>query len=64
MLAVANTGCCVGLQNEIGYPAHRYRQLMQVPVLSARGILIGSETCIIDFWGLRSEMVDILWVVV
>ena len=37
---------------------------MQVPVLSARGILIGSETCIIDFWGLRSEMVDILWVVV
>ena len=38
VLAVANTVSCVGLQNKIGHPAHRYRQLMQVPVLSARGI--------------------------
>ena len=38
MLAVANTGSSVGPQNKIGHPAHRYRQLMQVPVLSARGI--------------------------
>ena len=32
------TGSCVGPQNKIGHPAHRYRQLMQVPVLIARGI--------------------------
>ena len=38
VLAVANTGSCVGPQNKIGHAAHRYRQLMQFPVLSARGI--------------------------
>ena len=38
VLAVANTGSCEGPKNKIGDPAHRYRQLMQVPVLSARGI--------------------------
>ena len=38
VLAVANIGSCVGPQNKIAYPAHRYRQLMQVPVLSAHGI--------------------------
>ena len=35
VLAVANTGSCVGLQNKIGHPAFRYTQLMQVPVFSA-----------------------------
>ena len=38
VLAVANTGSCVGPHNKIGHPARRYRQLMQVPVLSARGM--------------------------
>ena len=38
MLAVANTGYCVGRQTEVDHPVHRYRQSMQVPVLSARGI--------------------------
>ena len=38
VLVLANTGSCVGPQNKTGHPAHRYRQLMQVPVLSARGI--------------------------
>ena len=38
VLAVAKTGSCVGPPNKIDGPAHRYRQLMQVPVLSARGI--------------------------
>ena len=38
VLAVANTGSCVGSHNKIGHPAHRYRQVMQVPVLRARGI--------------------------
>ena len=38
MLAVANTGSCVGPQNIIGHPVHSYRQLMQVPVVSASGI--------------------------
>ena len=36
VLAVALA--CVGLQNKIGHPAHYYRQLIQVPVLSACGI--------------------------
>ena len=35
---VASTDSCVGPQNKFGHPAQRYRQLMQVPVLSARGI--------------------------
>ena len=35
VLAVANTGSCVGLQNEVGHPAHHYRQFLQVPMLSA-----------------------------
>ena len=38
VLAVANTSSCVGWQNKVGHPAYRYRQLMQIPVLSARGI--------------------------
>ena len=37
VLAVTNTGSCVGPQNKIGHPAHRDRPLMQVPVLSACG---------------------------
>ena len=37
-LAVAKTSSCVGLKNNICHPAHRYRQLMQVHVLSARGM--------------------------
>ena len=48
----------MGPQNKRGDLAHRYRQLMQVAVLSARGILIGSKTCGIVFVGLRSEIVD------
>ena len=38
VLAVANNGSCVGPHNNIGHPVHYCRQLMQVPVLSARGI--------------------------
>ena len=38
VLVVANSGSRVGLQNKIVHPARRYRELMQVPVLSARGI--------------------------
>ena len=51
MLAVASTGSCVGPQNIIGHPTHRYRQMMQVPVLRTRGIYIGSKTCVIVFTG-------------
>ena len=32
-------GSCVDPQNQTGHPAHCHRQLMQVPVLSAHGIL-------------------------
>ena len=32
----ANTGSCFGPQNKISHPVHRYKQLIQVPVLSAR----------------------------
>ena len=38
MLAVANTGSCVGPQNKIGHPARRYTQLIQVPMLVFHGI--------------------------
>ena len=47
MSVVTNTDFCVGPQNKISNPSRRYRQLMQVPVLSSRGISIGSETCVI-----------------
>ena len=33
---------------------------MQVPVLSVRGIGIGSKTCVIVFLGLRSKIVDVI----
>ena len=61
---MTNIGSCVGPQNKIGHPDHRYRRLIQVPVLSAGGIQIGSNTCAIVFPGLRSEIVDIGGVVV
>ena len=64
LLAVANTCSCVGQQNKTGHPAYRYRQLMQVPVLSARGIEIGYKTCVIVFLSLGSEVVDMIKVVV
>ena len=38
VLAVADIGSSVGPKNKIDHPAPRYRQLMQVPVLSASGI--------------------------
>ena len=38
VLVVAKIGSCVGPQNKVDHLAHRYRNLMQVPVLSARGI--------------------------
>ena len=41
MLAVANTGPCVRLQNKNRSSCSS----LQVPVLSAGGILIGSKTC-------------------
>ena len=49
VFSAANTGSCVVPQNEIGHPAHCYRRLMQVPVLSASGILLGSKACVIVF---------------
>ena len=38
VLTMTNTGFCVDPQNTIGHPTRRYRQLMPVPVLSAREI--------------------------
>ena len=49
---------------KISHRAHHYRQLMQIPVLSARGIQIGSKTCVIFSLGLRSKIGDKIWVVV
>ena len=63
-VCVANTGSCVGLQTKIGHPAHRYRQLMKVPVLSVIGIKVSCDTCIIVVLGLRSEIVDLVLYVV
>ena len=47
VLAVANTGSCVGPQNKIGHPAG-----CRVPVLSARGIQIDSKInyVLLFFW--------------
>ena len=45
VLAVASAVSCVGQQNKIGHPARCHRRLMQVPVLSAHGIEIGSKMC-------------------
>ena len=38
VLAVTDTGYCVGPQNKVGHPADLHRRLMQVLVLSARGM--------------------------
>ena len=38
VLAVADTGSCVGPLNKVSHLPHRYRQLMQVLILSAREI--------------------------
>ena len=63
VLAVANNGSCLGPQNEIGHPAHRYRQLMQVPMLSIWGIIIGSKTDVTVFLASSCEILSILLVV-
>ena len=60
VLAVVNTGSWVGLQNKMGHLAHRYRHLMQVSLLSVRGMLIGSKTCFVAFLGLHLEIVDMI----
>ena len=39
MLAVANAGSCVSMQNKIGYLACFQRELTQVPVLGAHNIM-------------------------
>ena len=59
VLAVANTGSCVGPQNKISHPVHHFRQLVQVPVLCASGIL-GSNIYVIVLLGLRSKIVDMI----
>ena len=50
-----DTGSRVVPQNKTDHPARRYRQFMQVPVLRALRIQIGSKTCIIDFSGLAFQ---------
>ena len=45
-------------QTKIGQTARRYRRLMQVLVLSARGIEIGSKTCVLVFPGWHFEIVS------
>ena len=60
MMMMMNSGSCVGPQNKMGHPAHRHRHLMQIPVLSARGIQISSKTCVTVFLGLGSEIMDII----
>ena len=59
VLAVANTGSRVGLQNKIGHPAGCMFQCC-VPA----EYIISSKTCAIVFLGLRSKIVDRIWVVI
>ena len=58
VLAVANTGSCVGLQNKIGHPAHRYRQWRQVPVQCLRNVIKAPEYVLLFFLVLHSNIVD------
>ena len=37
---------CVGPQDKVGHPVPHHRRMMQVPVLNAHGIWIGSITCV------------------
>ena len=56
-----STQAAVWARRMKGQPAHRYRQLMQVPVLSSRGMEIVFKTCFVVFCfllGLRYEIVD------
>ena len=58
---VANTGFDVGPQDKIGRPARHNRQLMPLPVLSARWIwLISSKTCVIVSACWHFDTADIL----
>ena len=57
VLAVTNTRSCVGPQNKIGHPAHRNRQLMAVPVLSAAEYKSAPKHVIV-FVGLCSEICE------
>ena len=50
VLAVANTGSCVGPQSKIGLPALCCRQLMQVPVLSAAEYKYAPKHVLLFFW--------------
>ena len=59
VLAVANTGSCVGPQNKIGHPAG-----CRFPVFCAHVIEIGSKACVNVFLLLRSETEDRIWAVV
>lgn len=46
---VANAGSCMGPQNKTCHPAHHHdKQLIQVPVLGACGIPVGSKACIFN----------------
>ena len=47
-------------RNEIGHPARCYKRLMQVSVLSARGIHIGSKTSVTVFLGWHFEIVSMV----
>ena len=59
VLAVANTSSCVGPQNKIQVNLLIVTDnCCRCLVLSSRGILIGSKTCVIVFLVLRSEIVD------
>ena len=61
VLAVANTGSCVGPQNKIGQPAHRYRQLMQVPCWMSAEYKQAPKQVLLFFLGLCSEIVNTVW---
>ena len=60
VLVVAKTGSCVGPQNEEGHPAHCYRQLMQVPVLSVPRNINRLQNMWYVFLGLHAEVVGIM----
>ena len=50
----------MGSQNKIRQPARRSRLLMQVSVLSARGIQMGSKTGVVVFPGWHFKMESVV----
>ena len=60
MLALPNSGSCVGPENTLGHPAHRYRQLPAECKYAPTHVLLFFVVFFFFFLGLHSEIVNIV----